>query len=177
MSESKRKANWIERSALIHQHFPSVDRLDWRKAFDMDPQFMGQIVNDIIKSEIAIPGKPGKRPGVDPTEAHVRYRELANDDYTVSPFPEAFRALSGNRSIRHLAATLGINRNLVYNIQTKDYIPPTDVIAQVARGFRKQPEYFLEFRIAAILGFFNDYLHANPDTSMLLMRRIQGHGN
>jgi hypothetical protein len=174
MVESRRKIDWVERSGVIRHHFPSVDLLDWSKVFSMDPQFMGQLVNDIIKSEGAIPGKPGKRPGVDPAEAHSLYRELANDSYTNEPFPTAFRTLSGSRSIRHLAATLGINRNLVYSIQTKDYIPPVQVIAQVARGFRKQPEYFLEYRIQAILAFFHNYMTENPDASMLIMRKLQG---
>lgn len=169
---SKRKAQWLERSQAIHAHFPSVSRLDWYKAFKSDPTFIGQIINDVIKTDSATPGKPGKRPGVEAGEVHSLYRDLNNESYTIEPFPEAFKFLAGTRSVRHLAATLGIDRNMIHKM-LGGYTPSMAVMEQVARGFKKQPEFFAEYRSLYVLGFIHHHFENNPEASMVFFRKVK----
>lgn len=175
-----RKASWSERLNAIDRHFPSVSRLDWGKAFTADPGMASRLINDILKIGEITPGKAGKRPSLvseTPTlaerqDVHAKVRQLTGSDYATEPFPEAFRALARERSVRHLASKTGLDRNMIQKIRG-GYTPPLWVMEKIAAGFKKTPEYFAEYRVAYLLGVLNEHLDRNPEASMLFFRRVR----
>lgn len=180
---NQRKAPWPERVEVIKRHFPSVASLDWKKVFYEDPTIAGRLINDILKIGEAQPGKPGKRPSLAPdlsltakAEVYRKIRTLTGTEYATEPFPEAFRALTHSRSVRALAAKTGLDRNMIQKIR-KGYTPPIRVIEQIAFAFKKQPEYFVEYRTNYVAGFVYEHLAANPDASMLFVKKVKDQAN
>lgn len=170
---SKKKMPWSERVGMIEEFWPSVKRLDWDKAFRQDPGLMGRIINDIIKMEAAIPGRPGKRPNVSREETEKHLKRLTGEDYTLRSFHEAVGELREDRSIRHLARRFGMTRDHTWRLVSGKRVPTVDDMEIVARVFEKDPSYFLEYRLSYIIGFLYDKLERNPDITVLHHRRIR----
>jgi len=170
---NEKKISWEERRALIHKQFPSTTKLDWYKVFEQDPSIMGKILNDILKIDLAEPGKPGKRPALDAKAAEQKLRQYDGSDYTILSFPEAFRILSGNRSIRHIASKTGLDRNMVYRLLRGEVEPTSDTIEIVAVAFNKHPSYFLEYRMGYIFGVLFNKLESIPESTITFYRKIK----
>lgn len=171
---NEKKVPWDQRIELIKKQFPSVAALDWRKVFGEDPALMGRIINDIIKVDAAQPGKPGKRPAVDPETAQQRLRQMCGEDYTALPFKDSFKALAANRSIRGIAHKTKLDRNYVHRLLNGQAIPTGDVMAQVARAFGKDPSYFAEYRVAYIFAVLFHKLEQTPEASVAFYRKMRG---
>ncbi len=170
---SKKKMPWNERVKVIEEFWPSVKRLDWAEVFRQDPTVMGRILNDIIKMEAAVPGRPGKRPNVSREETEKHLKRLTGEDYTTKPFDEALNDLKGDRSIRHLMRVLGMSRDHTWRLLVGKKVPTTEDMEAVAEAFGKDPSYFLEYRLAYIVGFIYDRLEHNEDMTVLHYRRIK----
>jgi transcriptional regulator with XRE-family HTH domain len=171
-SPDGKKIVWAERLKIIHKQFPSVGGLDWRKSFSADPTLAGRIIGDIIKADLAEPGRPGKRAAVDRHLAEQRLRELLGEDYTMSPFNEAFKVLTKGKSIRAVAAKTGIDRNQVYRLLEGKATPDAWAMEQIAKAFNKQPGYFLEYRVAYVTAFVTSQLLDSPESSVFFFRKL-----
>lgn len=167
-----KKHPWEQRVALIREQFPSIDRLDWYRAFREDPELHGRIIADILKTEAAKAGKPGKRPALDPKEAAERYRQLFGEDFTVAPFTEAFLALVGDRSIRAIAHKTGLDRNYVHKLM-KGADPTVEAMEKIAVAFKKDPGYFAEYRTLYITGVIARRLEEVPEASVSIYRKVK----
>lgn len=176
-ADGAKKMPWAERVKMIEDYWPSVKRLDWDKAFRQDPTLLGRILNDIIKMEAATPGQPGKRPNVSREETEKHLRRLTGEDYTIHPFNEALRYLrkdkwGNDKSVRHLARKFGMNRDYTWRLLTGKRVPTVDDMERVAAAFDKHPSYFVEYRVAYLVGFLYDRMTANPEASVLQYRRV-----
>ena len=174
ISEFATKVPWSERKAFIHAKFPSTVNLDWEKVFRSDPHILGRLINDILKVDSAVPGKPGKRPGLDVKAAEDRLRKVTGDDYTALPFLEAVEVLLNGRPISWLAEhTEGINKNYIYRIMAGKVVPDPYDIEQIATAFRKDPSYFAEYRLLYILGVIGKKLESMPDASVAFYVKLK----
>lgn len=171
---NEKKVPWDERFGLIKKQFPSVAALDWYKVFGEDSALMGRIINDIIKVDAAQPGKPGKRPAVDPETAQQRLRQMVGDDYTALPFQDAFKALSHDRSIRGIANKTKLDRNYVHRLLNGTATPSAEVMEQVAYAFGKDPSYFAEYRVAYLFAVLFYKLEQTPEASVAFYRKVRG---
>lgn len=169
---SRRKAPWDQRVRVIRERFPSIVRLDWNRAFSDDLELFARVLRDILKLEQAQPGRPGPRPSLDVAAATRRMQQFLGKDYTLEAFPEAFRILAGNRSIRHLAAKVGLDRTLVYRLLHGRIEPDAYALDQIANAFGKSPSYFLEYRIAFIVAALTNRLEWSPETTVGLYREL-----
>ena len=165
------KTPWKLRYELIKEHFPIAERIDWRKAFQ-DLDLYGRLIRDILENDQKANAK-GPRSGFNQEEARARFRQFAGDDYTQLPFVEAFRILAGPRSIRHLQYKLNMKRNSVWKLKAGIKEPDLYTIEQVAKAFNKDPSYFVEYRVAVILGALGDQMSMAPEMTVDLYRRIQ----
>lgn len=166
------KMPWKERAEIIHKQFPSVNKLDWNKVFKTDPSILGRIVNDIIKQEQARPGTPGKRPSLDPAVASQRIQELSGEDYSLLAFSDAFTNLKGDRSIRHVADKVKLDKSLVHKLLHGRIEPTMDQMETIARGFKKQPGYFHEYRVAYVLSMMSVLMNDGPESAIVQYRKI-----
>lgn len=172
-SQGKR-VPWKERYAVVVEQFPSVETLDWERAF-RDPELLGRVLRDILKADQA-QGKqsgPGPRPVLDGAEGFERYRQLAGDDYAYVPFVEAFKALVGDRSIRHVSSITGINPTMVFKLLHGQREPDLYLMEEIASGFKKHPSFFMEYRVAYIIGSLAHFITKAPETTVSLYDRIR----
>jgi len=166
-----RKTQWKITAEKIRSNYPSIDSLKWDKVFDLDPVVAGRIINDIIKIGGPSTGKPGKRPSLDEGEASKRYRQIIGEDYSERPFTETFKAMCGNRSIRHVAATTELDRNMVYKL-LRGAEPTVAQMESIAEGFKKAPSFFLEYRIYYVTSWLFDVLVKYPESSIVFYTKL-----
>lgn len=166
------KVPWEERAEKIKERFPSVDQLDWEKALEQDMDLFARILRDILKMEQAVPGRPGPRPSLDVATATRRMEQLYGRDFTIRPFPEALRILAGDRSVRHLARKVKLDRNYVYRLLTGAVEPDGYAMRMCAEAFGKHPSYFLEWRILYIIQAIVRRLEWSPESTISTFRRM-----
>lgn len=172
---------WDERHELIKKTFPSVVALDWNKVFLQDPGLLGRILNDILKADQAVPGRPGKRPALDRDEARKRWREIIGDDsvdFTMLPFHKAFQNLAGDKySIRHLANKCKLDKSMIHNLLRGEKAPTPEIMEKVAWGFKLSPSYFLEYRVAYVLGVLFYKLTSQPESTVVFYNKVKEGNN
>lgn len=166
---------WKERRLVIFEHFPSVENIDWVKVFTEDPAIMGRIVNDILRLENA-QSRPGKRPALEREKAEKRLRQMRGDDYTTKPFPEAFKILKGDRSLRHVARNTGIDKMVVRALLRGEREPTVDDMVAIAEGFNKHPSYFVEYRMMFVLSFLGEIMLEYPEFTAVHYEKIREGG-
>lgn len=168
-----RRMPWSGRREVIDRIFPSVERLDWKKAFDGDIELLGRLLRDILKLDSAIPGKPGPRVVMDFPEGIARLRQLMGEDFSVLAFAQAFDALAAPRSLRHLEYRTGIGRNRL-NKLLRGHTPTGPEMEQIAQAFGKHPSYFVEWRAGYVLAAIQRKLAEAPESTVGFYRRIAG---
>jgi hypothetical protein len=178
MNKRDPQPRWEHRLKVIHRVFPSVVDLDWERVFDEEPEVLGRIVQDIIRSIQATPGKSGPRPVLDPRRAQpVMDRWLGLDPterpYAVLPFAESFRLLVGERSVRHVAARLGWVRDRVWRLLNGRQEPSPADMEHIAEAFGKRPSYFVEYRIAWAVHVFMSSLEVSPEETIRVYESLQ----
>jgi plasmid maintenance system antidote protein VapI len=164
---------WQTRYSNIVQQYPSVDTLDWMKVFKADPTILGNIVNDILKVDQAAPGKPGKRPSLDISSAKERIRQFEGEDYSLLEFCESLKEITLGRSIRNISARTGLNRNYVHRLLEGKLSPTPTVMEQIAKAYNRSPGFFMEYRIAYIIGALQRRFEYSPETAISLYRKLK----
>lgn len=170
-----KKMPWKDRYALILEHFPIADRLDWKEAL-RDVDLYGRVLKDILRMDQANEewAGPGPRPVLDQQRARERLRQFMGDDYSYLPFREAFDVLAGDRSIRHLANKIGFGAHNTWNLKNGHKEPDLYTLEVIAKAFNKDPSYFVEYRIAYVLGALGDQMSTNPEMTVDLYRKLRG---
>jgi len=173
--EGKKLSN-EERTRLIKQTFPTVETLDWKRAFDEDIDLFGRMIRDILKIDQSVPGRPGPRPEPEHVRGMAHLRQLMGEDYTALPFEEAFVILSDQRSLTQLSRKVGLARSRVNRLRLGLVNPTVYDMAQIAEAFGKHPSFFAEYRAFYIVGALMDRLEGSPETSVGLYRKLRAAG-
>ena len=170
----KGKMPWPKRAKLIKEQFPRTAQLDWKQVFSEDPHVMGRILGDIFKADMAEPGRPGKRPAVDPKIAAEKYRRFSGDDYSTLPFAQALAALKGTKSVRHFARNTGLTKSTLDRILRGEKEADLEMIIDVAKNLGKHPSYFVEYRVGYVTAVVSHYLEWAPEASVVQYNKIKG---
>lgn len=165
-AKNGKKPSWNTRKGLIKEQFPAYDSLDWSKAFKADIGLLGLIIKNVLKSDQSTLGRPGPRPTLDPKRSAERYAQFIATDYSYLPIEETLAHLKGDLTIRGLATKVGLDFNLVYRILNGKATPSVADLQAIAEAFGKHPSYFLEYRIAYILGAIEQNLIDSPESSV-----------
>jgi len=173
LSKFDKEMSWAERSDLIHKTFPSINNINWVEVFQTDPQVLGRLVNDILKLDGATPGKPGKRPNIAPEQASERLAQMTGEDFSMLKFPEAFKILKADRSVRHLARLCSMNHSEAHRLLMGVKEPNVEIMRIVAQAFNKQPSYFLEYRIAFVVSYMCEIMMDVPETSAVQYMKLR----
>jgi transcriptional regulator with XRE-family HTH domain len=158
---SKQKLPW-KRADLITAHFPQAAKMDWHVAF-RDPDLWGRFLKDIH----------GGDKNESPQRARERLRQITGNDYSYDPFNIAFKTLAGSRSVRHLATKLNLSTQITWKLRKGIKAPDLELIEKIAEAFGKHPSYFVEYRIAYILGALGDQMEMAPEISVDLYRKLR----
>lgn len=145
------------RAHLIRERFPSTATLRWGVAFANNPELLGRLLRDILKAERATAGAPGvrgARPDLDPlTDAadvdRLRGLDPSRHPYSSLAFPAAFALLADGRSVRSLSHKVHIGKDRVFRL-LKGRSPTMGEMEGIAAAFKKEPSYFLEYRMRSI---------------------------
>jgi hypothetical protein len=152
--------------AAIRAQFPSIDNLDWERAFRLDTELYGRVWKDILKADQVAEGRPGPRPPLDLEKASKRYLQLTGEDYVFTPFKEAFRDMIGSDSIRKVSSNTGLDRNLVARLLSGDVEPDNYEMEVIATAYGRRPSYFLEYRIGYVLMMVHAHMMKYPESSV-----------
>lgn len=171
LNERSPRASWEERSAVIHQEFPSIDGLDWPHAFDQDIDLLAAIMRDVLKADASEPGRPGPRPALEWEAGTERLKQMMGADFTNLPFAEAFSLLIGDRSLTSVARKTGLSKTVVHRFMKGERHPSREQIEQVARGFKKHPSYFAEYRTAQLVDLVERRLYELPENAIAYYRQ------
>lgn len=169
---NKKKMSWDQRAALIKERFPSTAKIDWNKAFDDDLDLFARIIRDILKLDQAQPGRPGPRPSLDYTQATHRLRQFMGQDYSMLPFPEALKVLTGGLSIRKIAEKTGLERNVVHQLLRGQREPDVYDMTAIAHAYDKHPSYFEEYRVLVIISAILGKIEKVPEATINLYRKL-----
>lgn len=168
------KIPWEKRAIKIRQRFYGISDINWESALERDIELFGRIIRDILKLEQAVPGRPGPRPSLDVNAATRRINQLFGNDFTILPFPEALRILTGGRSIRYVAARVGLPKDTIHRVCSGKIEPDGYLMKTVAEAFDKHPSYFLEWRMLYITQAVMRRLEWSPETTIDLFRTLDG---
>lgn len=173
-STKSKRVSWEPRLKLIQETYPSVVRLNWRSAFDKDLDLFTDIMRDVLKADAAMPGRSGPKPAVDYRQGVARFRQLVNEDYSVLPFAEAFTVLARGLSLTVLARKVDLSRSETYRLLRGEKLPTLSDLEAVAKGFKKSPAYFSDYRAAVVAAALHEKLLASPDTSIRWFGTLSG---
>lgn len=168
----KQYGNWEERRDAIRRQFPEVEDVDWHRTFGEDEDVFARVMRDLLKVEQAVPGRPGPRPSLDFEQGMATLRRLGRQDFSTLPFAAAFRTLAGNLSLTQLARKVAYSRSTCYRLLNGMIDPDIDMVKAVARGFKKHPSYFLEYRAAFVVAHLQEKLMQAPESTIGLYEQI-----
>lgn len=166
------KMPWANRYREIKRVFPSVENLDWSKVFRSDPAIMGRIINDVLKIDQAQAGRPGKRPALDVERAEKKLRKLRGEDYTILPFVEAVQVARGNKSIRSLAFYSDLPKSTVHRLLDGTSTPTLEQMEAIAKGLKKDPSFFIEYRVAYVLAGLTAMMGQAPESTIVHYEKL-----
>jgi transcriptional regulator with XRE-family HTH domain len=171
LNSRDRKVPWRDRFEVIQNQFPSVVALDWEKVFRSDPTIMGNILNDIIKVEVAPKGRPGKRPALEKEQAREVLSRYKSEDYTLLPFAKAVNRLKETQSVRQFARKVSMSPTYAYNLMMGYRDPSVEDMELVASAYGKNPSYFYEYRVAYVTSLMAERMDYAPESSIIYYER------
>lgn len=155
---------WEDKEKRIREKHPEALDVSWDKVLQGDPDFFAQVIGDVVKSGAPSNG-PGKRPSLDDKQAFAIYSRLAGEDFASGDFFDAFEALVAGRSVRSVANKTGLASSFIFKLLKRQTNPSFETMEKIAAGFKKDPSYFLEYRIGYVLSTIEAFLTDSPETA------------
>lgn len=175
---AQRLADWDKAKEL----YPSVKNgvEEWVSFFDRRPDVLHQILGDIyvVTTYDNRKRETGKR--LDgrrtmPRNANLNdLWEMITPQLSMEPFPQAFAALQGDRSLRAMAYKVGIDHRELSRLLRGKQELTLFVLEQIASKLRVTPSYFLEWRILYCTQVLAEVMRANPNLSIGVAKRLSG---
>ena len=166
---------WEEKERRIREKHPDALDVSWDEAIRSDPDLFARIVSDVVKSSSG-GSKPGKRPALESSEAFGVFSQMMGEDFSDLPFVEAFNILCEGKSLRGVQAKTGLGHSYIAKLQSGEAQPSYDAMERIAKGFKKDPSYFIEYRIGFINNIIGNFLMASPETSVSWYFKMKGKG-
>lgn len=108
--------------------------------------------------------------------------DLVAPAYSTDPFPQAFMRAAGKRSIRQVAAQIGVHHSILtrYVNGEQDIVRITDPVGSlgrleaIAQALRIHPAYFAEWRRLWVMSVIDSALASQPNLSVGIYRKFSG---
>jgi len=173
MNKSDKRVPWSERIKVIKDQFPAVDNLKWDLALRNDPDLFGNILRDVLRHEHAEPGKDGPKPEVSYRDGIGTINRWKGEDHSDLPFKIAFRNLGHKMSMATLAKKTSMSKMNVYRLLRGEKEPHADEMLLIAKAFKKDPAYFVEWRAGYILAYLSECIEKTPETSLGIYKKLK----
>lgn len=148
----------------VKAEYPELTGLNWSQVMGYDSEVLTGMLGDVLKVD-SKSSRPGKRPTLSREAAETEFLKISAEDFSDQEFSRAFTALTYGKSTRNVANKCNISHMQVQRLRLGEMIPTIDMMEKIAKGYNKSPAYFLEYRIAAVLITFNEFLTASPETA------------
>ncbi len=169
----KGSGHWADRLSLISELFPNVDNLDWLKAFRDDDDLFGAIVRDMMRLGAERKHTWGPRDMPEEDAARALWTQWKGEDHSVLSFGDTFAAMSDGFSQRQLARKTGLSRGMIRRLQDGTLEPDRWILESVAAGFKKQPSFFLEYRLLYVVNAMVGRMRLWPESSISVYRKLR----
>jgi transcriptional regulator with XRE-family HTH domain len=166
-------ASWEEKEKRIKERHPDALDVSWSRAMQVDPDLFARIVGDVVKST-ASGARPGKRPSLEPNDAFAAYSKLAGQDFSDKDFHSSFRALTHGHSIRAVSRKTSLAPSYIFKLLNDKATPSYETMAKIASAFKKDPSYFLEYRVGFVLSTIDTFLCDSPETASAWFLKMKG---
>jgi hypothetical protein len=173
-------ADW--KAARLIAPVEDYSSAEWREHWHEHPETFLQVLGDIYriyKSEEAKRlGTANPRGGRRRTTIDGNASELwglVTPSFSMEPFPEAFNALQGTRSLRQVAMRAGMSASSIvrYTDRAKDKRTPDRYdLERIAKALDVHPAHFREWRELVVMEFLTGVLTAKPNLSIALLKAI-----
>jgi len=103
--------------------------------------------------------------------------KMITPQFSVDPFPVAFKELQGDRSIRAMGIKTGISDRRLSELLRGDYSHmqlDLYVLDKIAVGCRINPAFFLEWRVLYVQQVLGEIMTERPNLSIGVMKRLSG---
>lgn len=168
-----KKIPWEIKYKRIIKQYPNVREMSWSKALNEEGDIFARLLGDVLKSE-GRGSKPGKRPQLDRAEALTRLAKLSGEDFSDVDFRSTFRNLTNGRSLSNIAHKTGLGRSYVQRLLNGTADPSFETMERIAEAFRKNPSYFIEYRIATVVVILHDMFVESPETATSWYLKLKG---
>jgi len=169
-----RKQAWESNYSKIKQAFPSTGE-GWDSSVNLDLDAFASVLGDVIKAE-GKRSRPGKRPSLSRAAAEDEYIKISGGSYSEVEFTRAFRALTHGRSVRGIANKVDIGQTVIHRLLHGGQ-PTFEHMEKIAKAYKKDPSYFLEYRIAYSLMAIEKFLMDSPETATVWYLKMRGRGS
>lgn len=170
------RKDWQAILARVESDHPATRAPEWVRLLD-NSDVMAAIIRDLIVIDRQ-PARRGARPLPVYEEGRRRLQALfGEEDFSASPFPEAFRALTRHHSRTQVARRTGLSRSRVHRLLADERFEPTlEEITAIAAAYNRRPEHFREFRTRLITALVAHHLDEHPERSSLLVQQLAAAG-
>lgn len=174
-------ANW--QSARLIAPVENYTADEWRKYWADNPDSFLQVLGDIYriyKSEqskrngTANPQGGRRKTTIDGNMSELW--GLVTPTFSMDPFPQAFAAVQGDRSLRQLAAESGVPAPSIHRFLGRDpkrrMTPNRYDLERLSKALDVHPAYFREWREFVIAEHLASVLATRPNLSISLLKAI-----
>lgn len=169
--EQKKRVPWEERLKMIDEEFPAVQTTEWNVIL-RDPDVLARVLKDILKVDQIEPGRAGPRPNLDVERGMRTWKEMTVGDYAERPFPEAFRILTRDNSVRTIARKTNISKSRVVRLLQGTDSPTVDDLRSIAAAYQKKAAYFVEYRAEFIIAAIATRLTDEHEMTVALYKKL-----
>lgn len=173
-------ADWAAARLIAPVEDYSSDQ--WREHWTDHPDTFLQVLGDIYrvyKSEeakrngTANPQGGRRKTSIDGNVAELW--SLVTPQFSTDPFPQAFAAVQGKRSLRQVASRCGMAHTTLVRFLgrgQRSMVPSRFDLERIARALDVHPAYFREWREAVVCDYLAAVLAARPNLSISLLKAI-----
>lgn len=164
---------WVEKEKRIREEHPEALDVTWDSVMRGDSDLFARIIGDVVKSSSG-GSRPGKRPTLSRDDAFEKFNQLTGQDFSEYDFYTTFNIMCGKRSVRAIASKTGLGKSYVFKLMRQEAYPSYETMERIAKGFKKDPSFFLEYRIGLVTSIIIEFLEDSPETASawyLKMRR------
>lgn len=168
------KAHDAQRLSEFNRRFPHLTDFDWGKVFLDNTELFGAIIRDMMRLGAERKHTWGPRDMPDEAEGRELLRQWRGEDYSLFTFDDTFAAMTAGMSQRQIAHKTGLDRNMVRRLTDGRMDPDRWVLETIAKAFRKQPSFFMEYRLLYIANALLDRMQTWPESSVSVYRKLVG---
>lgn len=173
MATNYKVRDWQATVDKLYRDIPAAKDVDWSALFRDDPKILGAIINDIIKIAISEKGRPGKRSASNVADIANDLLKLSQLDYAENSFFDSMQIQMKNRSIRQVARNSGLDKMTVRRLYIGEQQPTPYHMEHLAKAFKKNPSYFLEYRALFVCAVLYEMLLTSSDAAVIFYKKIR----